>query len=201
MYGTGCPRAMCKTRRSAWLSHFVSFSGPSPPRVYNRRVMPPEKGRGSSQKRANSLVALSSAAVLTVYAAGYLRTRPAAERIEADSVQRRTEAPTSVAGAPSLRTLFPGAASPGAVSPRTVSPAPVFRGAVSPGPESPGAAPTSTDDANAAPEPAPAESSTVPPSSASADIQIETPAIPGDQPPIAEPPAASIATQRGEYKD
>src|SRR5882762_1728521 len=92
--------------------------------------MTPEKGRGSSQKAANSLVALSSAAVLTVYAAGYLRTRPAAERFAVEEARRGTTGPsaetiatpgtapsqsqrspatTTVASAPPSRTLSPRA--------------------------------------------------------------------------------------------
>lgn len=45
-------------------------------------------GSGSSQKVANSLVAMSSAAVLAVYAAGYVRTRPAADRLAKQAVER-----------------------------------------------------------------------------------------------------------------
>jgi uncharacterized protein with FMN-binding domain len=44
---------------------------------------------GSNKKVANSLVALSSAAVLAVYAAGYSRTRSAASRLAAQAVERR----------------------------------------------------------------------------------------------------------------
>jgi len=41
-----------------------------------------ERGASKSNKKvANSLVAMSSAAVLAVYAAGYVRTRPAADRL------------------------------------------------------------------------------------------------------------------------
>ncbi|TAK16226.1 MAG: FMN-binding protein [Acidobacteria bacterium] len=40
------------------------------------------------RKRANTLVALSSAAVMTVYAAGFMRTRAAAERLEHASRER-----------------------------------------------------------------------------------------------------------------
>jgi len=42
---------------------------------------------------APGLVALSSAAILTVYAAGYLRTRSASERFAADGTQRRIAGP------------------------------------------------------------------------------------------------------------
>ena len=42
----------------------------------------------SNQKVANSLVAMSSAAVLAVYSAGYVRTRPAADRIAKQALER-----------------------------------------------------------------------------------------------------------------
>jgi uncharacterized protein with FMN-binding domain len=49
----------------------------------NQEPRPAQRERcASGGKVANRLVALSSAAVLTVYAAGYARTRPAAERLE-----------------------------------------------------------------------------------------------------------------------
>jgi uncharacterized protein with FMN-binding domain len=50
--------------------------------------MSDEKTRGP-RKIANGIVALSSAAVLSVYAAGYARTRSAAERLEQQSSERR----------------------------------------------------------------------------------------------------------------
>ena len=53
----------------------------------------PRKRGGSSKKISNSLVALSSAAVLTVYTAGYLRTQSAAELFAEDRL------PPRVAGA------------------------------------------------------------------------------------------------------
>lgn len=40
------------------------------------------------RRRSNTLVALSSAAVMTVYAAGFMRTRAAAERLEHSSRER-----------------------------------------------------------------------------------------------------------------
>ena len=58
----------------------------------------PEKGRGPGGKIANSLVALGSAAVLTVYAAGYVRTRSAAARFAVEAADLRTAVP--VAGPP-----------------------------------------------------------------------------------------------------
>ena len=44
-------------------------------------------GSEKSNKVANSLVAMSSAAVLAVYAAGYSRTRSAAEALETRAAQ------------------------------------------------------------------------------------------------------------------
>ena len=46
----------------------------------------------SSKKVPNSLVAMSSAAVLAVYSAGYVRTRPAAERLAAHAPEPPREA-------------------------------------------------------------------------------------------------------------
>jgi uncharacterized protein with FMN-binding domain len=48
---------------------------------------------GSGKKVANSLVAVSSAAVLAVYAAGYTRTRAAAEKLEGQVEERRPAVP------------------------------------------------------------------------------------------------------------
>src|SRR4051812_27391630 len=45
--------------------------------------------RGPNKKIENSLVAMSSAAVLAVYAAGYTRTKSAADRMDAQSADRR----------------------------------------------------------------------------------------------------------------
>jgi uncharacterized protein with FMN-binding domain len=50
---------------------------------------------GSNRKVANSLVALSSAAVLAVYAAGYERTRAAASRFTVQAEERRPPAPAA----------------------------------------------------------------------------------------------------------
>src|SRR5437016_4841138 len=47
----------------------------------------------TNKKVANSLVAVSSAAVLAVYAAGYVRTRAAADRFALQSADRRPALP------------------------------------------------------------------------------------------------------------
>jgi uncharacterized protein with FMN-binding domain len=159
--------------------------------------MTARKRGGSNQKVANSLVALSSAVVLTVYTAGYLRTRPAAQRYAVESAQRRidspaavpsssSDAPTSVGRAPQRRTAPSG-------------PAPAFAAApnVAPAPE-----PAET--------PTPLPSSPVPsvpsvsslPSAEPANVQAESPATtPEQEPRTAESPAASTAAQEGRYKD
>jgi uncharacterized protein with FMN-binding domain len=75
-----------------------------------------KQGSGPSKKIGNNLVALSSAAILTVYAAGYLRTRSAADRFTVPAAQRRSAGPAQSdavapspsaardSGAPSTRT-------------------------------------------------------------------------------------------------
>lgn len=51
------------------------------------------KSGKSGKKVANSLVVMSSAAVLAVYSAGYVRTRPAAEKFAARSFEREPARP------------------------------------------------------------------------------------------------------------
>jgi len=65
--------------------------------------------QGSSKKKvANGLVAMSSAAVMAVYAAGYTRTRAAAQRLDAQTEERRPPAP--VAASPLTPSSAPEAA-------------------------------------------------------------------------------------------
>jgi len=45
-------------------------------------------GKSSNQKVANGLVAMSAAAILAVYSAGYVRTRPAADRLAKQALER-----------------------------------------------------------------------------------------------------------------
>jgi uncharacterized protein with FMN-binding domain len=62
---------------------------------------------GSNKKVANSLVAVSFSAVLAVYAAGYVRTRSAAERFEVQAAERRAAIPNSIETAPPLAEYAP----------------------------------------------------------------------------------------------
>ena len=170
---------------------------------------PPDKGRASSGKISNSLVALSSAAVLTVYAAGYLRTRSAAERFAVEAADLRTAGP------------FAGAAAATAAPPRefvdgvkAAETAPTIPSA--PGPKSetsahPGSA------ASPEPSPAPIADSTGAESPKEPAGQLGTPteeptapspaaqttnAAPADvDTKAAEPPAPPPAARQAQYKD
>ncbi len=136
--------------------------------------MKPQTPRGSSQKMANSLVALSSAAVLTVYAAGYLRTRPAAERFAVEAARRETKSPAA-ATTPSPATA--PRQSPLAPPPTNLASAPP-RGTVSP----------------------PASTSTAIPNAPTAALPESSPTLPSVAPPAvqtSEPtaPEADITTK------
>jgi uncharacterized protein with FMN-binding domain len=72
------------------------------------------RASASGGRIANSLVAIGSASVLAIYAAGYWRTRAAAERIERASA--RHTAPIRVS-APAPRVVAPAAASVVSVAP------------------------------------------------------------------------------------
>ena len=81
---------------------------------------------GSHKKVSNGLVALSSAAVLAVYAAGYVRTKSAADRFTLQAESRRpvipapatVAPPTNLLPPPSVNTLAVPAAKTVAKAPR-----------------------------------------------------------------------------------
>jgi len=64
------------------------------------------KRSSGSRRLANPLVALSSAAVLTIYSAGYLRTRAAAEKIQAAD-RSRVVVPAAPLGEPDQLAVTP----------------------------------------------------------------------------------------------
>jgi uncharacterized protein with FMN-binding domain len=68
-----------------------------------KEVNPGERPIGAARNVKNNLVALGSAAVLTVYASGYLRTRPAAARFTAEAAQRMPAAAPAVHAGPQVR--------------------------------------------------------------------------------------------------
>jgi len=80
---------------------------------------------GRSKRVSNGLVALSSAAVLTVYTAGYLRTRPAAARF-AVAAERRPAGPATFTAAPPPAPTQPAVVipEPGTGAAATISPTP-----------------------------------------------------------------------------
>ena len=77
----------------------------------------------SSKKVANGLVAMSSAAVLAVYAAGYVRTRPAANRLAAQVYERPLVHEETAGETTSEASMPPLAANRAPVAPIPVQPA------------------------------------------------------------------------------
>jgi uncharacterized protein with FMN-binding domain len=159
---------------------------------------------GPNRKVAHSLVALSSAAILAVYAAGYVRTRRAADRFEFEASRRKRVPVAPAAASPSASTNVPlsapavsaapsPSASPGVTRSVTASPRPTAA------PRAIKAPPIETASAAASPVPTdpiaqatPAERPTAPPGTATPAPFIEPQAVDGDEPP---PPPA------GQYKD
>ncbi len=154
---------------------------------------------GSKKKIANSLVAMSSAAVLAVYAAGYTRTRSAATRLDAQAAERTGAAPvpplsTTLPTAPAQSTAAPEAAS----APRPIAstkPAPaVARVTVDSAPPSPAEtltptpAPPSTI-LQAAPQANPAPQPAAPAVEPKAEVAAAAPAPPA---PAPAPPAPAL---------
>jgi uncharacterized protein with FMN-binding domain len=146
---------------------------------------------GSNQKVANSLVAMSSAAVLAVYAAGYVRTRPAADRIAQQAIARaisRQAPPIDTPADTSAATVVPTgveeakpAAPASTAAPNSV---PKHAAAVSVKAAAPASAANAANEtASAAATPAPAEIS-------SAASPAPAPAI--SAAPVAEPTAAVV---------
>lgn len=141
----------------------------------------PKAGGKSGGKVANRLVALSSAAVLTVYSAGYLRTRAAAEKLEAADRSRVVIPAAPVVSAP-----------PAAVPQHTTPAAPVTNTPVATQPKTPKPAATkvkATPVATANPTP-----TETPAPAAAAPVTTPTPAI-------AEPQATPTPTPQPQYKD
>src|SRR6266513_4032033 len=79
-------------------------------RSSRRRLRESDTQRRHREMKHRPLVALSSAAVLAVYAAGYVRTRAAADRFAAEAVPRRAPAatPPLVQPPPPLPSVQPG---------------------------------------------------------------------------------------------
>ena len=148
--------------------------------------------KGSNKKVANSLVVLSSAAVLAVYAAGYLRTRAAADRFAVQAESRRPAIP-----APATAPASPKPQGEDRSKPLSeAAPAPV---AAAPKPEPIRKKPRATPAIAratagvATPKPSDDAKQAAPPAA---------PAIPAvEPPPVVAPPAPPAAPAKPVYKD
>lgn len=142
----------------------------------------------SNNKVANTLVVLSSAAVLAVYAAGYARTRSAAHRFEAQTAERRAAAPASPRTASPIAEFRPARpnAPMGAPAPAVLaSPNATRHVAGEPSPVATAkSAPTRVEVPDGAAGPSPAE----PPAPSSAAAPVAAPVA--DQATEAAPPVA-----------
>lgn len=132
------------------------------------------------QKISNSLVTLSSAAVLAVYIAGYYRTGSAANGFAAQAARRRTAAPI-VASAVAPKTATPGVETAPAVRPPSAPPLRKVSPRASSAPVLNAAPPAAIEDSPATPSASPA--------AATSNDQEAAPAA-----PIAAAP-------QGRYKD
>jgi uncharacterized protein with FMN-binding domain len=135
------------------------------------------------------LVAMSSAAILAVYAAGYVRTRSAADRFAAEATPRRAatvSAPhaQAVSAPPALPTTGPVVQIPPFDAPRRRAPETTPPAAASPAP------PVVSEPASAAPPAPPAE--TQPLAAPQPEPATETAAV-------VQPPTPAVAET--EYKD
>ena len=144
---------------------------------------------GRSKRVSNGLVALSSAAVLTAYAAGYLRTRPAAARFAVAAERKPAGRPTATAAPPPAPTQpavvipEPGTSAAATMSPtpKRVVTQPPRRSATTRRPT------TATAVAPAAPAPPP---------------ELPVAAVPAADPiATAQPPSAPPAPSKNQYKD
>jgi uncharacterized protein with FMN-binding domain len=137
--------------------------------------------RAAGQKISNTLVTLSSAAILAVYAAGYHRTGAAADRVEAQAARRSTAAPIAA-----------GVVAPMTATLRGESTPTVLRSPTQP-PRKNNPRPSAPAIREAAPTPSPIEQ---PPATPSAPV---APATTAD--PVAEPATPTSVTGQIKYKD
>lgn len=140
------------------------------------------------KKVANSLVAMSSAAILAVYSAGYTRTRSAARRLEAQAIERRLPAAAPAASAPPLTKPAP--------QPVEV---PVHKASITKSPGNTAPTPVEPAPENALPAPAAVDPPAVAPAPAAPLADLPAPVAPAP-PPSAPPPApATPAWKDGTY--
>jgi uncharacterized protein with FMN-binding domain len=137
--------------------------------------------RVAGQKISNTLVTLSSAAILAVYAAGYHRTGAAEDRFEVQTARRSTAAPIAA----------------GVVAPKAPLPGPDATPMVPRSPTPPLRKDYSRPSSNTAPKVAPVTSPV--------EQSQETPSAPAPAPtaadPVAEPAAPPVLAVQMKYKD
>jgi uncharacterized protein with FMN-binding domain len=141
--------------------------------------------KAAGQKISNSLVTLSSAAILAIYAAGYHRTIPAAEKFEELIARRRAPAPIvagPVAPIVASTTVVTGIIAPPAVPP-----------SVSPPHKTSEAKPPSKSARKAKIAPAP--------SGEPAAARSEPPTVAATNEPAADAGASDAAGSTAKYKD
>jgi uncharacterized protein with FMN-binding domain len=135
--------------------------------------------RAAGQKISNTLVTLSSAAILAVYAAGYHRTSSAADKFAAQTARRRTAAPIAAG------VVAPVAATPGVeatlTAPRSIIRPPRKDNARPSPPAIPKAAPAPNEQSQATPSGPP--------------MAMTSPD------PVSEQPVPPIVTGQLKYKD
>ena len=168
--------------------------------VWNRTDPSDNVERAVKAKPTSQLVALSSAAVLAVYTAGYMRTRAAAARIAgAADRPRLVVAAPAVVGEP-LAVPAPSSSIPGPQRPADAQPAPVVRnpGAVRPAARAKAAQPSASLGAGT-PPPAKAAASAPAPAVAATDdlktagaVSAVPPPSPTPPPPTTVPPGAAV---------
>jgi len=138
-----------------------------------------------AKKISNGLLTLSSAAILAVYAAGYERTNPAAERFAAQLAQRRAPVPV----------VERVAAAPLPVSPSTVSD---VRPRTETKPEAPALKPKAPI---AVPEPAQTTVASETPAPATEPASVEPATTAAVSEPVADHTQAPAAAPQPHYKD
>lgn len=147
--------------------------------------------KGAGQKVSNSLVTLSSAAILAVYAAGYHRTGSAGDQFAEKEARRRTFGP--IAGSTMAPSAAPYTIEPSRVVPPTPAPAaPSITNTLKNSTSEPVAPLVARAAKDSVPDPvvtsAVAEPVTTPPAVVTAA-------------PVAEPSAPSVVAAQVQYKD
>jgi uncharacterized protein with FMN-binding domain len=148
-----------------------------------------------NRRRANSLVALSSTAVIAVYSAGYMKTRAAAAKLEATTRARPVQAlsPSVQELTPSVQALTPSVPEPSATVPERPSKVPETSPTVPKRPSKvPAPSPKVAERPSKVPEPSPKVAEPSPKTVEPPAQEVEPPAK------APEPPPPANASPRAE---